>query len=245
MSFCTKDIFFEKTDGVFEKCGLAPLTPAQKDKFYSLATELVRFNAHTNLTAITDCDGIILKHFADSAAAAPVIKENARVLDVGAGGGFPSLPLAILREDIRIVSLDSTAKKLSFISSFAEKEGLMHISALHARAEDAAHTPQHRETFDFVCARAVASLPVLCELCLPFVKKGGIFCAMKSPMRDETEEISKALSCLGGTLKEVKSFILTDGNESIERTLVIIEKTAHTPIQYPRQYATIKARPLI
>ncbi len=243
MSFFNKDSFFEKISDVFEKCGLQPLSEAQKENFYSLAVSLCEFNAHTNLTAITDEDGIILKHIADSAVIAPLAEQGARVLDVGAGGGFPSLPLAVLREDVRIVSLDSTAKKLAFISSFAQSAGLKNVSVLHARAEEAANSHQ-RESFDFVCARAVASLPVLCELCLPFVKKGGVFCAMKSA-QETPDMCEKAVKTLGGTVKKTLQFTLTNGSESIERTLIVIEKTAHTPAQYPRKYSSIKAKPII
>lgn len=244
MALCSYPEFKEKLVGVFTSSSL-PIPEEEKiQELFVLAETLEEYGKNVNLTAITDTDGIILKHIADCAYICPLPKEGARVLDVGAGGGFPSLPLAILRKDVRVISLDSTAKKLSFISHVAEKLSLNNISTLHARAEEAANGVL-RESFDFVCARAVASLPVLAELCLPFVKQGGIFCAMKADAEQELEGCKKAFSTLGGTLSDVYETKLTDGVETLSRALITVEKVSKTPKQYPRKFNNIKAKPLI
>lgn len=243
MPICTEEEFYKKLNGVFELCSLPLPTVEQSEKLYRLSQELCEYGKNVNLTAITDVDGIILKHIADCASMADIPQKNARVLDVGAGGGFPSLPIAILRQDVRVISLDSTAKKLVFIDRMAEIAELNNISTLHARAEEAANGPL-RESFDCVCARAVASMPMLCELCLPFVKKGGIFCAMKSANED-IKECNKAVTTLGGKIAQVKEFSLTDGEQTVSRALIIIEKASHTPNTYPRKFSNIKAKPII
>lgn len=239
----TEEEFHKKLYGVFEKCRLPSPDTEQAKKLYLLAHELCEYGKNVNLTAITDVDGIILKHIADSVSMAHVVQEGARLLDVGAGGGFPSLPVAIMRRDVRVISLDSTAKKLAFIDHMASVADIKNISTLHTRAEEAANGSL-RESFDTVCARAVASMPQLCELCLPFVKKGGIFCAMRSASED-IDCCEKAVKTLGGEISQIDSFTLTDGEETIFRKLVIIEKTSHTPREYPRKFSNIKAKPII
>lgn len=243
MPICTKEEFYKKLNGVFELCSLPLPTVEQSEKLYCLSQELCEYGKNVNLTAITDIDGIILKHIADCASMADIPQKNARVLDVGAGGGFPSLPIAILRQDVRVISLDSTSKKLVFIDRMANIAKLNNISTLHARAEEASNGPL-RESFDFVCARAVASMPMLCELCLPFVKKGGIFCAMRSANED-VSECNRAVTTLGGKISQVKEFSLTDGDQTVSRTLIIIEKVSHTPDTYPRKFSNIKAKPIV
>lgn len=244
MANTTYPEFKEKLTNVFTLCGIDVPNDEKIQKLYGLAELLTEYGKNVNLTAITDTDGIILKHFADCALLCTAVPAGARVLDVGAGGGFPSLPLAILRDDVRVISLDSTAKKLTFIDLAGERLGLLNISTLHARAEEAANGVL-RQSLDFVCARAVASLPVLSELCLPFVRKGGIFCAMKADSREELEMCKNTFAKLGGELDGVFEKTLSDGNETIFRTLITVKKTADTPKQYPRKFSNIKAKPLV
>ena len=211
-------------------------------QFETLYTKLVEFNAHTNLTAITDVEGVILRHFADSLTAAPYIGEKSiKIMDVGCGGGFPTLPLAIARPDCKYFALDSTAKKLNFVAQMADTLHLP-ITTLPVRAEDVANTPAHREKYDLVVSRAVARLPMLCELCLPFVKVGGRFVALKgADGMTESEEAANAIIKLGGKLIGCREFTMGDAGG---RVILEIEKIRPTPAPYPRAFAKIKKNPL-
>ncbi|MGM9648321.1 MAG: 16S rRNA (guanine(527)-N(7))-methyltransferase RsmG [Eubacteriales bacterium] len=217
-------------------------TPETAAKFELLYQKLVEFNSHTNLTAITDAAGVSLRHFADSLTAAPYIGDTAlKILDVGCGGGFPILPLAIVRPDCRFTALDSTAKKLTFVAQMASTLSLP-VTTLAARAEEAATTPDHREQYDLVVSRAVARLPILCELCLPFVKVGGRFVALKGADGEaELAEAETAISKLGGRLRLRRAFTLGDAGG---RVILEIEKVHPTPTAYPRAFGKIKKSPL-
>lgn len=225
-----------------EKLGLS----IENDKikqFEKLAELLVEQNKTMNLTAITDPDGIAVKHFADSISVLNAAKfdEKARVLDVGTGAGFPGIPLLIMRPDLDLTMLDSTAKKLKYVANTVEELGLT-ANVLHTRAEEAGQSKEYRETFDIVCSRAVAALNVLCEYCLPFVKVGGVFVAMKAAKaREEIEGAKAAIKLLGGQIVDEKSFTLSDGGE---RNLIIIKKISHVPPKYPRVSAQIAKKPL-
>ncbi len=219
---------------------------AMAEKFFTLTERMLAVNAHMNLTAITDMEGIILKHYADSLTAAPYLEEGASLIDIGCGAGFPSLPLAIARHDLHITALDSTAKRIAYIRETAEMLELSNITCMAARAEDAAFDPNLRERFDISCARAVARLNVLCELCLPFVKTGGKFIAMKANAGEELAEAKVAISKLGGRLRSANSFALiseTDGEEN-PRQIIVIEKISQLSQIYPRNYSQIKKKPL-
>ena len=225
-----------------EKLGIS-LSDDALAKFDLLAHLMIEQNKTMNLTAITDPDGIAVKHFADSLSAltAAEFESGARVLDVGTGAGFPGLPLLIVRPDLKLTMLDSTAKKLKYVSSAAESLGLS-PEILHARAEEAGRKPEYREGFDIVCSRAVAALNVLCEYCLPFVKVGGCFIAMKSAKAgEEIEQAQAAIKLLGGKITDEKSFKLSDGGE---RNLIVIKKISHIPPKYPRVSAQIAKKPL-
>lgn len=225
-----------------EKLGIS-LSDDALAKFDLLAHLMIEQNKTMNLTAITDPDGIAVKHFADSISAltAAEFESGARVLDVGTGAGFPGLPLLIVRPDLKLTMLDSTAKKLKYVSSAAESLGLS-PEILHARAEEAGRKPEYREGFDVVCSRAVAALNVLCEYCLPFVKVGGCFIAMKSAKAgEEIEQAQAAIKLLGGKITDEKSFKLSDGGE---RNLIVIKKISHIPPKYPRVSAQIAKKPL-
>lgn len=225
-----------------EKLGLS-VSSQQLDRFEKLAELLVEQNKTMNLTAITDPDGIAVKHFADSISVLSAVefKSGAKVLDVGTGAGFPGIPLLIMRPDIDLTMLDSTAKKLKYVADTVDSLGL-NANVLHSRAEEAAQKPEYRESFDIVCSRAVAALNILCEYCLPFVKKDGIFAAMKgAKAQEEIEVANNAIKTLGGEIIDKKCFTLSDG---AERTIIIIKKISQNLPKYPRPSAQIAKKPL-
>ena len=195
------------------------------------------------MTAITDPDGVTVKHFADclSIFGFVDIPENAKLIDVGTGAGFPGLVIKLFRPDIDVTFLDSTKKKLGFIDSVLNETGTAG-ETVHLRAEEAAVLPKYREKFDFATARAVAALPVLSEYCLPFVKVGGSFISMKSA--DSLEEIKSAngaVKLLGGEIAEDNLFNLV---ENMPRRIIVIKKKSHTPTKYPRKTAQIAKKAL-
>lgn len=207
------------------------------------AEMLVETNNSFNLTAITDADGVTVKHIADclSLFGFVNIPENARLIDVGTGAGFPGLVIKLFRPDIDVTFLDSTKKKLGFIESVLRETG-MTGETVHLRAEEAAVLSKYREKFDFATARAVAALPVLSEYCLPFVKVGGSFISMKSA--DTLEEIkaaSGAIKILGGEIAEDNLFSLV---ENMPRRIIFIKKKSQTPTKYPRKTAQIAKKAL-
>jgi len=216
--------------------------------FQRLCDILLEFNTHTNLTAIRDEEGVAIKHFADSLAALifDLIPKNSKVIDIGCGAGFPGLPLAHVRRDISVTFLDSTAKKLKFTEK-ACNELSIDASFLPVRAEDVASDKKYRESFDIAVSRAVASLPVLLELSLPFVKVGGTFIAYKATgAADELELSKKAIPALGG--KYVKTLEVelpkSSNGEVLHHSLIIIKKVKPTMPQYPRKYTQIVKKPL-
>ena len=225
-----------------EKLDLS-VSSQQLDRFEKLAELLVKQNKTMNLTAITDPDGIAVKHFTDSISVLSAVefKSGAKVLDVGTGAGFPGIPLLIMKPDIDLTMLDSTAKKLKYVANTVDSLGL-NANVLHSRAEEAAQKPEYRESFDIVCSRAVAALNILCEYCLPFVKKDGIFAAMKgAKAQEEIEVANNAIKTLGGEIIDKKSFTLSDG---AERTIIIIKKISQNLPKYPRSSAQIAKKPL-
>lgn len=219
------------------------LSEEMLERFNKLAELLIETNKSMNLTAIKEPDDIVIKHFADSLSlySAIVPKNGARVLDLGTGAGFPGIPLLIARPDLKLTMLDSTAKKLKYVADTVNSLGL-EAEVLHARAEEAGRNPLYREGFDIVCSRAVAALNVLSEYCLPFVKVGGIFVAMKSAKADEEiASARQAIRLLGGEIIDKKTFFLSDGGE---RTLIIIKKISQASPKYPRPSAQISKKPL-
>lgn len=238
--------FISELRRVFGLCGLdSYLNGTAEERLFRLAEHLVSENAKYNLTAVTDPDGIILRHFADSAALAPRLAEGASLLDVGCGAGFPSLVVAILRPDLSVTALDSTEKRVRYVAGAAELLGLTNLRAIAMRAEDGARG-ELRESFDYVTARAVARLPILAELCIPYVKLGGSFLAMKGSGGDlELSEAAHAVSVLGGRTVAMHESILSNGRgEELTRTVAEIRKLSHTPPLYPRHFSKISKKPL-
>lgn len=207
------------------------------------AAYLVEWNEKINLTAITDPKEICIKHFLDSFLfldAVP-LPEGASVIDVGTGAGFPSVPCKILRPDLSMTLLDSLNKRVQFLSGLSEHLE-METRCIHARAEEAGKKAELRESFDCATARAVAHLRELSEYCLPFVKPGGYFVALKGyDIEQELEEAKKAIKLMGGKILEVKKYELPEGNR---RGIVIIQKISQTPTKYPRMAAKMKKQPI-
>lgn len=214
------------------------------ERFNIYARQLVSWNEKINLTAITQPDEIVMKHFADSLSILSCLElpKNCSLIDVGTGAGFPGVAILIARPDIKLTLLDSTAKKLNVIKNILSSLEL-EAELVHARAEDAGRRLQYREQFDFASARAVANLRELCEYCLPFVKTGGVFISMKGAKADEeANEAKKAIRVLGGSIEAKKQFELENAGE---RNIFIIKKISHTPTTYPRPSAKIAKLPLL
>ena len=228
----------------FKQNGLGDLlTDKSAEKLYLFSNLLVETNKITNLTAITDEEGIILKHFIDCASISRYIPAGARIIDVGCGAGFPSLPLAIIRPDISVTSLDSTGKKIDFVNKVAAELNLSNLTAICARAEDFA--AEHREAFDICTSRAVARLNILAELCLPLVKIGGTFIAMKSNKgAEEYAEAANGIKRLCAQLDFSKEESFSLGDNTIIRETYALKKTNHTPKEFPRKYSQILKKPL-
>lgn len=219
------------------------------DAFDRYASLLVDWNDRMNLTAITDPQEIVVKHFLDSVLAFQgwELKENFSseegfsLIDVGTGAGFPGVPLKILRPDIRLTLLDSLNKRVNFLEALSEELG-QHNSCIHGRAEELARRPEYRERYNMATSRAVAALPALCEYCLPFVKVGGVFAALKGPdVEEEARASERAVDLLGGELEELYEFELPGGQR---RTVVLIRKISQTPAKYPRAAVKITKFPL-
>lgn len=220
------------------------LTDKEQKEFEVFKALLMEWNEKINLTAIKDPDEIDIKHFLDSLT---LLKTNyfegeLKVLDVGTGGGFPGIPLKILRPELNISLLDSLKKRLNYLDIVIETLGLVNIETLHGRAEDFAKT-EKRESYDRVVSRAVANLSTLSEYCLPYVKVGGYFIAMKGPeVGDEMNTAKKAISLLGG--KIIEKIDVEIPHSDLHHNLVVIKKINKTPKRYPRQAGQPKKNPL-
>jgi len=235
--------FFE----ALSKKGLE-LSTTQKEQFATYFHELVETNKVMNLTTITDEDQVYLKHFYDSIVLGFVdeklLHEDLTLCDIGSGAGFPSLPLKIINPKLKITIVDSLNKRIKFLDSLVEKLNLDNVSLVHGRAEDVGQNPQFRESFDVVTARAVAAMNVLTEFCLPLVKIGGQFVAMKSEKApEELETAQYAIKTLGGEIKQQESVELP--NDAGIRNFIFVGKKSKTPKKYPRKSGTPARKPLV
>lgn len=224
------------------ECGLE-VASAQAESFQQYMELLVEWNEKINLTAITEPREVAIKHFLDSILLLKYmdIPQGAKLIDVGTGAGFPGLPLKIMRPDIKLTLLDGLNKRLIFLQDVLDK---LHLSAelVHARAEEAGRQAKYRGSYDLATARAVAPLNLLSEYCLPFLKMGGIFAAMKGPqITEELDAAKSAIKLLGCTLDKAEEFTLPGGDG---RSLVLIKRTNALPPVYPRHGAKITKSPL-
>ncbi len=222
----------------FNKYGMN-VTDVQTEQLIKYYQMIYDTNKVMNLTAIDEYEQVVIKHFVDSVLPINLFSHNATVVDIGAGAGFPSIPLKILRSDLDIVMLDSLGKRVDFLNNVIRGIGLTGIRAEHVRAEDYAKVS--RETFDYAIARAVASMPTLVEYCLPLVKVGGDMIAYKANVDDELQQAQYAVTLLGGKVTKLQQYNL----EGDKRTIVVINKVKNTPTKYPRGQNKPRISPLI
>lgn len=221
------------------------LSEKQVRQFLTYYEMLTEWNQVMNLTAITEYDEVLKKHFVDSLSLslAFTLSDSLSLIDVGTGAGFPGLPLKIAYPELKITLLDSLNKRIEFLNAVIEKLGLQDIEAVHGRAEDFARNASYRERFDLCVSRAVANLTTLSEYCLPFVKTGGCFVSYKSEkVGEEIRQAEKAIALLGGSPEKQIEFYLPDSD--IYRNLVMIQKKAASPKKYPRKAGLPSKEPL-
>jgi len=221
------------------------LSPIQLEQYNQYYETLVEWNEKMNLTAITEREAVYLKHFFDSISAAFYFDftKPLKICDVGAGAGFPSIPIKIAFPNINITIVDSLNKRIHFLEHLAKELKLENVRFIHDRAETFGKNPQHREQYDVVMARAVARMSVLTELCLPLVKIGGTFIAMKAQSADEELQAGKkAITVMGGKVEQTHSFLLPI--EESERKILLVKKVKSTPKQYPRKPGTPNKTPV-
>jgi 16S rRNA (guanine527-N7)-methyltransferase len=219
------------------------LTDEMKNKFELYYSKLVEVNSYMNLTAITEHDEVYIKHFLDSLFITKAINSNNpySILDVGSGAGFPSIPLAIVDNNANVTIIDALNKRINFLNDLVKYIGINNVIAYHKRAEE--YAVEKRESFDYVTARAVARLNVLSELCLPLVKIGGYFIAMKGQGgKEELDEAMNAVKILGGSVERIIEVSLPD--DLGKREIILIKKIKPTSNKYPREFKKIKERPL-
>ena len=211
---------------------------------FAVYMELLReWNEKINLTAITDEEGILVKHFFDSCSISEFVDNNSKIIDVGTGAGFPGLPLKIVNDTLNLTLVDSLNKRINFLNEVKNKLGLKNVETVHGRAEDIGIDNKYREKYDFAVSRAVAELRILVEYLLPLVKVDGKVIAMKGPNIDEeVENAKKAVKLLGGEIERIESFRL--GNTDNERTVIIIKKIKNTESKYPRKAGIPRKNPL-
>lgn len=231
---------YNETEEMFKSFGLN-LNEEMYRNFDFYAELLVSWNEKINLTAITDPFGITEKHFLDSLAVFKddIISQNSSVIDVGTGAGFPGIPMKIYRNDLKVTLLDSLNKRINFLTEVSNKLSLG-MNCIHSRAEDGAKKADLREKFDIATARAVAPLPILCEYCLPYVKIGGKFVALKGP-NEEAKDSFTAYRTLGAEISDVKEYELPCGDK---RRIIVYNKIKETPKKYPRNPSQIDKKPL-
>lgn len=213
---------------------------------------ILEYNEHINLTAVKDPTEFLIKHVLDSLAAVslPSFERAKTVIDIGTGGGFPGVPLAVLAPDKEFVLLDSLKKRLHVIDELTEQLGIENVTTIHARVEDLGQNPKYRESFDLAVSRAVASLDVLSEWCLPLVRKGGSFLSYKGEKaEEEAKEAAKAVSVLGGDVRTFEAQDLSAYPQEVAEAigghrLIVIRKVQPTPRKYPRKPGLAKKSPI-
>lgn len=211
--------------------------------FYNYMELLLQWNEKVNLTAITEPNDIILKHFIDSLTIERYIDKNVNIIDIGTGAGFPGIPISIARTDINITLMDSLNKRIKFLDEVIKENKLNNAKTIHARAEELARDKDYREKFDIATSRAVASLNVLLEYMLPFVKVGGYCICMKgSNIEDEILNSKRALNALNGVIEKIEEFELP--NSDMSRNIIIVKKVGKTLSKYPRKAGTPTKDPL-
>ena len=230
---------FEK---YLEKMSIS-LNKEQYDQFYAYMVLLIEWNEKINLTAITEPQEIILKHFVDSLTIAKYIEEGKTIIDMGTGAGFPGIPLKIYRNDVKVVLADSLNKRIKFLNEAIEKLQLKNIETIHCRAEELGKNKEYREKFDYATSRAVANLSTLSEYLLPFVKLNGSGIFMKTmEIDEELENAKKAIKILGGGIEKVDKFEIPESD--LGRSIIIVKKEKQTPSKYPRKPGTPAKEPL-
>ncbi len=236
----------ERLKSAAEKLGIF-LTTYQLELFEVYYREIIAWNERINLTSITAYEAVQLKHFLDSLTVAAVIRnipKNLKIVDIGTGAGFPGIPLKIVFQDIDLTLIEATQKKTEFLKELITKLNLKDVVVVAARAEIIAHNIKYREKFDVVFSRAVASLPALAEIMLPFCTHGGSCIAQKKgDIQKEVEQSKKVITLMGGRLSEVRPVELVELND--DRWLVVIDKIGSTPVDYPRRPGMPEKRPII
>jgi len=212
------------------------------DKFYEFKEILAEFNQKYNLTAICDEKEVYIKHFYDSIKPQNYFPNGAKVVEIGSGGGFPSIPLKIIRDDLSFTLIESTGKKCEYLNRVVDKLALNNVKVLNIRAEDGGKDLSLREKFDVATARAVAKLNTLCEYCLPYVRIGGRFIAYKGVAEEEIKESLNAINTLGGEIENIENYDLPE--DCGRRTVIVIKKVISTPLKYPRGRGLERKKPL-
>ena len=235
-----KEEFSEKIKEYMNKINISD---KQIEKFFDYMNLLLEWNEKINLTAITEPEDIILKHFVDCATILKYIKDEDKIIDIGTGAGFPGIPLKILNEKLDITLMDSLNKRINFLNEIINKLDLKNIVAIHARAEELARNKGYREKFDIATSRAVANLSTLSEYMLPFVKKDGMVISMKgSNIEEEVKNAKKAIKILGGEIEKIDNFNLANTNNI--RNIITIKKVVKTPKEFPRKAGKPSKEPI-
>ena len=236
--------FFELMKTASNDAGLE-FTEMQYEQFMKYMRLLQEWNEKINLTAITEDEEVVKKHFIDCIKAfkSDKIKNAKTIIDVGTGAGFPGLPIAIMNSNVEVTLLDSLNKRINFLNLVVRELGLKNVKTIHSRAEDGARKPELREKFDIATSRAVANMAVLSEFCMPYVKKGGYFVALKGPSIDEElENGSNAIKILGGELKDIIEISIEETD--LKHNIVEVKKIKTCPKTYPRKAGTVNKKPL-